>query len=216
VRATAQAAIVAVAALVPVMLVAPRSPGSVPSAPPSAQSQMEIAKSRFGEALAAVAEAHRLMPEAVTRTVQYEELKDKRSPACEEDLAAAKVASSRARKQLDNARGRAAQAFQYAKRALQSLGGGGRQGAAKLAADLPWAETAGDIDASLKQLKSLYDRVNSSLTTERRAKFWAETIAYCKTLPKAWSAVDPEELVPASVTIPCLGHTVDMRLMPAK
>lgn len=191
------------------LIAATQSPSGKP--PAGTQSQTDIAKSRFSEALAAVAEAHELMPEAVTRTVQYEELKDKRSPACEEELAAAKVASSRARKAMDNARGRATQAFQYAKRALNTLGGG-----AKVSSDLPWAAEANDIETSLKKLKSLYDRINSSLTTERRAKFWSETIAYCKALPKSWHIVDPEELVPGTVTIPCLGYSVDMHVLPAK
>jgi hypothetical protein len=179
-------------------------------------SQLDIATKRFAEALKAVSLAHELMPDAVTKTVQYEELKANRTPACEKQLAESKTASSRARRDMDEARGKASNAFGAAKTALQKLGGATAEGAARLSSDLPWAAESGRIEASLKKLKSLYADINSAKTARKRALFWADTVAYCRELPKTWASAEPNELVPASVKIPCLGYTVEMHGAPAE
>jgi hypothetical protein len=182
------------------------------------ETQRNIASARYKEALESVAEAHRLMPEAVTVSVQYELTKASRnaSASCESALADLKTRSSRARGALNAARGRATSAFAYAKRAVEELR---RLGTDATGADptegIDFADQLPLIDRSLKMLENrLYDRVNGSLTNQQRALLWRDALEYAGTLPECWSKVPAESLVPATIEIPCTGASVSMRVLP--
>lgn len=190
--------------------------GGAAAADPRAK-QLEIASAKFKEALAAVREAHRLMPIAVEKSVIFEETKDNRkSQPCEDALAGAKTDSSRARKDFNEARGKASSAFEGAKRAVQELRrlGPDPSGASPLD-QLPFAADVDVISASLKALDTkLFKRVNSSLSTKQRALLWRDTNEYVAKLPGSWDVPKASSLVPGSVSIPCTGRSVNMHVMP--
>lgn len=174
--------------------------------------QRTIAESKFADAQTAVMDAHRLMPEAVKCSVQFEELKRKRRPDCEEALSEAKTASSRARKAFNEARGRASTAFSFVRRAVNRLNQLGPAPDGSLpTTSLPWVSDLPAIEASLKRLKSLHDRVDSSLTTEQRVRLWDETVEYASGMPESWAKIEAARLVPFSISIPCMRHEVKMR-----
>lgn len=174
--------------------------------------QRTIAESKFADARTAVMDAHRLMPEAVKCSVQFEELKRRRRPDCEEALSEAKTASSRARKAFNEARGRASTAFSFVRRAVNRLSQLGPAPDGSLpTTSLPWMSDLPAIEASLKRLKSLHDRVDSSLTTEQRVRLWDETVEYASGMPESWAKIEAARLVPFSISIPCMRHEVKMR-----
>jgi hypothetical protein len=197
-------------------------PGDQPDgkreAPDPRPTQLAIATAKFQEALAAIREAHRLMPIAIEKSVIYEETKaNRKSQSCEDALPGAKTDSSRARKAFNEARGKAATSFAAAKRAVQELrrlgpdpSGNSPIEGLRFAADL---ETIEDCLKMLEQ--KLWKRINSALTERNRGYLWRDTMAYAQKLPASWDVTKDTNLVPDSVEIPCTGRSVSMHVSPS-
>lgn len=192
-------------------------PAGKQEAPDPRPAQVAIASAKFEESLAAIREAHRLMPVAVEKSVIYEETKENRkNPACERALPGAKTDSSRARKAFNEARGKATTSFAAAKRAVQELRrlGPDASGASPLAG-LRFAADIEAIDTCLKMLEQkLWKRINSALTERNRGYLWRDTVAYAQKLPASWDPAKDKDLVPSSVEVPCTGGSVSMHVLP--
>ena len=194
-------------------------PAGTPADADPRQTQAAIAVAKFQEATNAIQEAHRLMPIAVEKSVIYEETKaNRQNGSCEEALAAAKTDSSRARKEFNEARGKASTSFAAAKRAVQELRrlGVDANGVSPLDG-LRFVQDMEAIEDCLKALEQkLWKRINSSLTKRNRGYLWRDANAYADKLPASWPSAKASNLVPDDVRVPCIGTRIPMHVMPEK
>lgn len=209
---------------------APAPPG-LPSAPPGGASanpksadrdrQVKIASDRFGEAVQQVSLAHSMFSETTRASVIFEELNaQSRSGGCKKELAKAKTDSSRARASLGKAVRAAKSRFDQAVATAARIDadffkkGIGRSSTE----EFPWypKDERDRIRERLQALQNMFRFVDSSMTSDdRRADLWKTAGEYEALGPAHGFPVgQADSLVPATITVPCVGKAVPMHVSP--
>lgn len=148
------------------------------------------------------------MKPTVTATVTEERLrmaKEKSSRwSCEDALSRAKEDSKAARKELGTLSERLKTKWEGAKQAAGSIE----------ASRLPWGSDAQLVTDSVNKARELFKLVNSSKTAqgaESIARLWERTQEYARIAPSCLPQAKAEDLVPATVRVPCTMEVVKMR-----
>lgn len=207
----------------------PARPAGSPSGAPAnskladRERQVKIASDRFGESVRQVSLAHSMFSETARASVIYEELNaQSRSGSCKKELAKAKTDSSRARTDLGKAVRAAKSRFDQAVSTAARIdadffkNGVGRSSAE----EFPWypKDERDRIRERLQTLQDMFRFVDSSMTSDdRRADLWKTAGDYEALGPAHGFPVgDADALVPATITVPCVGKTVPMHVSPPK
>jgi hypothetical protein len=180
-----------------------------PSAPPAPDcaTKVTLASSQFAELCAALTEAHRVIKESVVASVCEEELRTKKSEEkggtdwrCQPELDSTSDKCKNLKRELTKLVQRVENKWSAA------------QGTAKGCAEekYPWDGQQAEVASAVKALKPVFNDVNSSRTASKNklAKLWSNVQDYAGKLPKCLPAVKAIDLMPATVSVPCIVKTV--------
>jgi hypothetical protein len=180
-----------------------------PSAPPAPDcaTKVTLASSQFAELCAALTEAHRVIKESVIASVCEEELRTRKSEEkggtdwrCQPELDSTIDKCKNLKRELTKLVQRVENKWSAA------------QGTAKGCAEekYPWDGQQAEVASAVKALKPVFNDVNSSRTASKNklAKLWSNVQDYAGKLPKCLPAVKAIDLMPATVSVPCIVKTV--------
>jgi hypothetical protein len=174
---------------------------------PDCATKVTLASSQFAELCAALTEAHRVIKESVVASVCEEELRTKKSEEkggtdwrCQPELDSTSDKCKNLKRELTKLVQRVENKWSAA------------QGTAKGCAEekYPWDGQQAEVASAVKALKPVFNDVNSSRTASKNklAKLWSNVQDYAGKLPKCLPAVKAIDLMPATVSVPCIVKTV--------
>lgn len=206
--------------LLSLMNAAPSLPApGAPARAPAAALQDESAKlaklnEHFDALKTALSELPPILNDALESSVQEEELQRTKSDErggnnwrCEDALRSAKDRSTDRRKAASALVQRAVNKWAAAKGTAKGIDPG----------SLPWGpapEDAKSVNDAIVRIQKFYNMVNSaqsSIGPKRLASIWKSAQEYAAKQPKVLPSAEAEDIVPASVVVPCLDRTVSMR-----
>jgi hypothetical protein len=189
-------------------------PASPPTAPDAATvaAKLELVRSNFEELKATLAELPAKLNACFQADVQEEELQRQKAKdrggndwRCESALRAAIDAGQAHRSEASKLVQRAENKWSAAKGAARGCP----------TDQLPWGSTPEDaalVAQAVSRAKSLYAAVNSAQSSagpKTMASIWKRAQEYSAKQPKCLPATKAEAVIPARVSVPCIGTWVD-------
>jgi len=187
------------------------SVGAASLVPPSADKLAKAAE-HWQKAKDALGRFHSEFPEAVTTTIQEEELRrafdaagQPASWGCEKTLNEVKANNITQKKELNKALKDASTALQAAAGTVKGLPSG---------TSLPWSPSDfKDLDRAIKSgtaMDRMVDTSKTSATAESLQKLATMAMDYSRELSPSIGSVAAPSLVPRSVEVPCIGKVVSI------